>query len=128
MQKLKMGGRELALLFTIRAMDKLEKITGEQVDLENIKETVVEKCKNRRTLLSMIAIMAEEGAAALGEKSDCDAEWLAAHMRPGMLPKAQIAVLNAVADGMKMESAEGEEDEEIDAVLEEIKKKAGETA
>lgn len=124
MQKLKIGGRELALAFTISAMDEMEKVTGAPVDLDNIKETVVESCKDRRKLMALVAILAHEGAILEGESSDIDAAWLAQHMRPGHLPKVQIAVLGAVADGMRMESAEGDEDEEVDVVLEELKKKA----
>ena len=124
MQKLKIGGRELALAFTISAMDEMEKVTGAPVDLDNIKETVVESCKDRRKLMTLVAILAHEGAALQGETCDIDAAWLAQHMRPGHLPKVQIAVLGAVADGMRMESAEGDEDDEVDVVLAELKKKA----
>lgn len=124
MQKIKIGGRDLALAFTISAMDAMELVTGTPVDLENIKETVVESCKDRRKLLDLVAILAHEGAALDETAAEADAAWLAKHLRPGHLPRVQIAVLNAVADGMRMESAEGEDDEEVDVVLEELKKKA----
>lgn len=124
MQKLHIGGRDLALAFTISAMDAMETITGAPVDLDNIKETVVESCKDRRKLLELVAIMSREGAALDETAAEADAAWLAKHMRPGNLPRVQIAVLGAVADGMRMESAEGEDDEEVDVVLEELKKKA----
>lgn len=124
MQKLHIGGRDLALAFTISAMDEMEKVTGTPVDLDNIKETVVESCKDRRKLLDLVAILAHEGAALDETAADADAAWLAKHMRPGHLPRVQIAVLGAVAGGMRMESAEGDEDEEVDVVLEELKKKA----
>lgn len=124
MQKLKISGRELALAFTISAMDKMEAVTGSPVDLDNIKETVVEACRDRRKLLALVAILAQEGAALDETAESVGIEWLAQHMRPGHLPKVQIAVLGAVADGMRMESAEGDEDEEVDLVLEELKKKA----
>lgn len=124
MQKIKIGGRDLALAFTISAMDAMELVTGTPVDLENIKETVVESCKDRRKLLDLVAILAHEGAALDETAAEADAAWLAKHMRPGNLPRVQIAVLGAVADGMRMESADGEDDEEVDVVLEELKKKA----
>ena len=125
MQKIKIGGRELALAFTISAMDEMEKVTGAPVDLDNIKETVVESCKDRRKLLDLVAILAHEGAALDETAADADAAWLAKHMRPGHLPRVQIAVLGAVADGMRMESAEDEEpDGPKDEILEELKKKA----
>ena len=127
MQKLHIGGRDLALAFTISAMDAMELVTGMPVDLENIKETVVESCKDRRKLLDLVAILAHEGAALDETAAEADAAWLARHMRPGNLPRVQIAVLNAVADGMRMESAADEEsDGPKDEILEELKKKATE--
>lgn len=123
MTTFKTGGRELALAFTISAMDAMEDMTGRPVDLENVKETIVDACKDRRTLVKMIEILAREGAAVQGNALDIDAAWIKKHMRPGDLPRAQIAVLEAVSDGMRMESAEGDENEEVDVVLEQIKKK-----
>lgn len=128
MTKIKVGGRELALAFTIGAMDAMERTSGKPVDLENVKESIVEMLKDRRSLISLLVILAREGEELEGRTLDVDEEWFKKHMRPGALPKVQVAVLDAVADGMRMEAAEGEEDEEVDVVLEEIKKKQEQTA
>ena len=119
----KAGGRELALAFTLSAMDEIERKTGEKIDLQNVKETVVEGLRDRRKLIMMLEIMAREGEAIEGRTFDGGEAWLTQHVRPGMLPKAQIAILEAVTEGMSMESTEGEENEEVDLVLEELKKK-----
>ena len=127
MTKFKMGGRELALAFTIGAMDALEEKLGEPVELESIKETVVAQLKDRRKLVTILAILSTEGAALNGEEA-VDETWLKQHVRPGMLPSAQMAGLEAVADGLRMESVEGDGNEEVDAVLEELKKKPAQGA
>lgn len=127
MTRFKMGGRELALAFTIGAMDRLEEKLGEQVELESIKETIVAQLKDRHKLVTILAILSAEGAALDGGEA-VDETWLKQHVRPGMLPRAQMAALEAVADGLRMESGEGDEDEEVDAVLEELKKKPAQGA
>lgn len=127
MTTFKMGGRELALAFTIGAMDALEEKLGEPVELENIKETVVAQLKDRRKLVKILAILSAEGAA-LTDGEPASEAWIKQHLRPGMLPRAQMAVLEAVADGLRMELGEGDEGEEVDAVLEEIKKKPAQGA
>ena len=119
----KAGGRELALAFTLGAMDEIERRTGDKIDLQNVKDTVVESVKDRKKLVTVLAVLAAEGEAIEGRVYDGGEAWLNRHMRPGLLPKAQIAVLEAVTEGMSMESAEGDENEEIDLVLEELKKK-----
>lgn len=124
MTRFKMGGRELALAFTIGAMDRLEEKLGEPVELESIKETVVAQLKDRRKLVTILAILSAEGAALDGGEAVNEA-WIKQHVRPGMLPRAQMAVLEAVADGLRMETAEStDESEKKDLIWEELKKKA----
>lgn len=124
MTRIKMGGRELALAFTIGAMDRLEEKLGEPVELESIKETVVAQLKDRRKLVTILAILSAEGAALDGGEAINEA-WIKQHVRPGMLPRAQMAVLEAVADGLRMETAEStDESEKKDLIWEELKKKA----
>lgn len=124
MMRFKVGGRELALAFTLGAMDKIEQRLGVSVELGNVKETVVEQTQDRKKLVALLAILIDEGEAAEGREGVGET-WIAAHLKPGQLPKAQIAILGAVAEGMSMESADGDGNEEIDLVLEELKKKAG---
>lgn len=123
MKRFKAGGRELALVFTLAVMDRLEQELGKPIDLNDIKETIIEETQDRHKLVRLLLIMAEEGAAAEGQTLDVDAAQLSRLMRPGDLVKARLAVLEAATEGMSMETAEGDEGEEVDLVLEEIKKK-----
>ena len=123
MKRFKVGGRELALVFTLAAMDKMEEAFGQQINLEDIQKTVVDATNDRKKLVQVIFIMAEEGAALNGEPFDLDAAWFSRHMRPGDMVRARLAVLDAVTDGMSMEAADDSDSGEIDLVLEELKKK-----
>jgi len=124
MTTFKAGGRELALCFNLSAMDALEQELGQPIELADVKERIVEQTKERKKLLTILRVLAEEGAAVAGSEPPEEA-WLKRHVRPGDLPRAQVAIFEAVAAGMSMETADGDEDEEVDVVLEELKKKAG---
>lgn len=113
MTKIKVGGRELALDFTIAAMDRMEQALGEAIDLSNLQKAVVEKTGDRKALIAVIWAMAEPPV---------EADWLSAHVRPGRLINLRRAALEAMTEGMLMETEEPDENEEVDVVLEEIKK------
>lgn len=119
MTKIKVGGRELALDFTIEAMDRMEEVLGESVDLSNLQKSVVDKTGDRKVLVGIIWAMAKP---ADGQGGVVTREWLARHIHPGRLVKLHVAALNAMTEGMTMETEEHDEDEEVDVVLEEIKK------
>lgn len=122
MANIKVGGRELALAFTICAMDKMEQILDKPINLEDVKDTITQVSKDRKLLVQVLAILANEGEAEAGREPDVTPAWLSAHMRPGLLPAAQIAVFHAVTEGMRMETADEGQEEEVDLVLEELKK------
>lgn len=125
MIRIKVGGRELALAFTLGAMDEIERRTETKIDLRDVKQTIIDATGDRHKLVSILTAMAAEGAALENREPDVDEAWLTHHMRPGLLPKMQVAMFEAVAEGMSMETADEDGDEEIDLVLEELKKKQG---
>lgn len=122
MKEVKVGGRVLALAFTLEAMDEMESAFGKAIDLEDVKETIVDGTSDRKNLVKCLYVMAKEGAALNGETLDIDEKWISRYMRPGDIPRMRIAIMETVADGMRMETAEGDEGEEVDLVLEELKK------
>lgn len=119
----KAGGRELALAFTLAAMDRMEDRLGCPVDLRDIKAIVAEATQDRRKCVTLLQTLAEEGEACGGPEAP-DEMWLKRHLRAGDLPRMQIAIFEAVSEGMTMETGEGDESEEVDVVLESLKKKA----
>lgn len=113
------GRRTFALAFTLDALGRMQaEIPG--FDLS----TMTAHVKTPDGLAAMIAIMAQQGELLEGRALDVDRAWFGSHISPApvRVAKLQIAVMNALAEGMRMETEENE-DEETDEVLAEIKKK-----
>jgi len=121
MTTLNVGGRELALAFTLDALDAIEQRFGKPMDTRELSGTLTD----RRALVGVLLILARQGAYLRDETpaQDMDETWLARRITPGMLPAVQNAVLTAILAGMRMESEQEHEDDE-DVVLAELKKKA----
>ena len=118
-RKIRVSGRTFELLFNYAALSDLcDAIEG--FDLGEILTYV----KTPKFLPVLIAVLARAGEAAAGRTLDVDAAWFASHMRPSPVSvmKIQVAVNEALADGMLMETEE-EDAGEVDVTLEELKKK-----
>jgi hypothetical protein len=116
---IKINKRNFALLFNFAALSRMEEEI-EGFDLTKIVEFV----KGTKYLPRIIEILAREGEKEEGRVLDVDAEWFASHMSPNYkaIMTYQITVNNTMADGLLMETEDGEE-AETDVVLDEIKKK-----
>lgn len=110
------AGRAIPLAFNLAAMDALEQQSGAPL---NINETV-KSLGDRSKLLDVVCIL---NACAAEDGEAVSREWLKKHLYPGQLPAIQVAVLGAITEGMRMETETQDPDEEVDVVLEEIKKK-----
>ena len=117
---LKIGKRTFALAFTADALADLEE-TIENFDIAKVSETT----KSMKTLLDVVTALAKAGEDLEGRTLDVDRRWFGSHISPAPLSvtKVQVAVLNALAEGFRMETEAGDEDGEVDVVLEELKKK-----
>lgn len=118
MQKITIGSTELPLLFNANAFGDIE---------ENVCmiQELNEKMNGReriRTLCKVIAILANNALRKEGKKDDITHEWILDNMHPRRFPELQIAVMEAIGEGMYMETENTKE--ERDLVLEEIEKKA----
>lgn len=122
MVHIKLGGRKLALDFTLAAMDEMEAALGKPVELDNLKENVVDELRCHRKLIGITIALARQGAMAEGKELDIDGAWLSRKLKPARLVQLQAEVLQALTEGMTMETEESDEDGEVDVVLEEIKK------
>lgn len=119
-RKIRVARRDFALLFNYAALaDLCEAI--QDFDLGEILSYV----KNPKFFPTLLAILAKWGEAEEGRTLDVDAEWFARHMSPAPLPlmKIQVAVNEALADGLTMETEEEDGGTEVDVTLEELKKK-----
>ena len=118
-RKIRIAGRNFALLFNYAALADLYDVI-EEFDLGQILTYV----KTPKFLPVLLSALARAGEAEEGRTLDVDAAWFSAHMRPSPVSvmKIQVAVNDALADGMLMETEE-EEGGEVDVTLEALKKK-----
>lgn len=118
MRTVKIAKRTFPLAFTLGAMEELQNKI-ENFNLAKLQEYV----KSPGGLMDILLALMRQGAILEGKALDVDRTWLASHLSPAPIRMApiQVAILNALSDGLTMEA---EEDEgEVDVVLEEIKKK-----
>lgn len=119
-RKIRVARRDFALLFNYAALaDLTEEIDG--FDLGEIMTYV----KTPKFFPVLLTILARWGEAEEGRELDVDARWFAQHMSaaPLAIMKLQVAVNEALADGMTMETEEEDGGAEVDVTLEELKKK-----
>lgn len=112
------GGRTFALAFTMDAMAAYEDTIP---DFNLAKLT--EYAGTAKGLLQLLPPLAQQGELLEGRALDVDRAWFGAHLRPSakQLIALRVAVMDALAAGLGMETDDGG-DEETDVVLEEIKK------
>lgn len=120
---IKAGGRELALLFNVEAMDEIETLLGAAIDLTNLQEQIIDRIRDRHALVKVVYALAREGELAAGREADFDETWLKRNLKPGQQLRLYASAIEAITEGLRMETSEGSEDEEVDVVLAELKKK-----
>lgn len=118
MRTVKIAKRTFPLAFTLGAMEELQNKI-ENFNLAKLQEYV----KSPSGLMDILLALMRQGAILEGKTLDVDRTWLASHLSPAPIRMApiQVAILNALSDGLTMEAEE--DDGEVDVVLEEIKKK-----
>lgn len=118
---LKVGGRVFSLAYTLDAMCEMSD-TIPDFDMDKFSEYA----KNPGRLLDLLVALARQGEAMEGRALDVDRAWFGRHISPApvSVAKVQVAVYNALAAGMTMETDDGS-DGEVDVVLADIKKKDG---
>lgn len=121
MAHITINGKDIPLVFDMEAFGQVEEEVGSLVELNEILNGKT-RIKN---LVKMVRIMGNIGLADSGAKADLTDAKLNKAMKPSELAQYQIAIMNAITDGMKMETEEEEDPKkEKDLVLEEIQKKS----
>lgn len=120
MIRVRVGEREIPLALTLNAMEALERRFGAPLDLMG----VINGLKGVGTLLDVVAVLADEGQDIEGTPDPVDRRWIARHADAAGQVDLANAVVAAVNESMRMETeADADPDEEVDVVLEELKKK-----
>lgn len=115
-------GVTLRMYFDTAAWMELEEEFG---SLEKMQEALSSDDRPMHINLKLAAITARCGAKHAGEKPDMTWEWLRDNLTPKQARRANTLAKLAVAEGLKRENVD-EEDEAVDVVAEEIQKKTEE--
>lgn len=113
----KIGKQEMQLFFPLSNMDALEQLMGEPLTISNL----MKRMNDRHFIIDTLLIMLrdEDGSAP----DYATQEWMGRHVYPKHLNMLQVAILDTITDAMTMETAQDDEEEETDEILEELKKK-----
>ena len=114
-------GVTLRMYFDTAAWMELEEEFG---SLEKMQEALSSDDRPMHINLKLAAITARCGAKHAGEKPDMTWEWLRDNLTPKQARRTNTLAKLAVADGLKRENMD-DEDEAVDVVAEEIQKKTG---
>ena len=112
-------GVTLRMYFDTAAWMELEEEFG---SMERMQEALSSDDRPMHINLKLAAITARCGAKHAGEKPDMTWEWLRDNLTPKQARRANTLAKLAVADGLKRENMD-DEDEAVDVVAEEIEKK-----
>lgn len=112
-------GVTLRMYFDTAAWMELEEEFG---SLEKMQEALSSDDRPMHINLKLAAITARCGAKHAGEKPDMTWEWLRDNLTPKQARRANTLAKLAVAEGLKRENMD-DEDEAVDVVAEEIQKK-----
>lgn len=115
-------GVTLRMYFDTAAWMELEEEFG---SMEKMQEQLDKDEHPMHINLKLAAITARCGAKHAGEKPDMTWEWLRDNLTPKQARKANTLAKLAVAEGLKRENVD-DEDEAVDVVAEEIQKKTEE--
>ena len=111
--------KDFPIVFTLGTMEMLEE-TIEGFDLTNIDKVL----RSTKGLLDVLFCMAKEGSILEGKPMTESRQWFGAHCpaSKAWIVKAHEAIVNAMITGMDMETDDEDQDEEVDVVLQELKK------
>lgn len=119
----KIGEKKYSAVFNLNVLDKLGEMAGPAEDGTPLDaHAILEIWSTRYGMIKALMTLITEGERLEGREVDIDADWLQAHLTPaeGMWLQHKLAAI--LVEGMRMESSM-DADEEVDEVLEEIKKK-----
>lgn len=117
MYSVTIGGREIALRYTVRELADMEEQIG---TMDAFNELIMKGRRRLRNMATAIRIMGNSALTHDGKKGDLTDDWLLDHMDASQIKTYQIAILGAFSEAFRMES---EENAVRDPVLEEIERK-----
>jgi len=117
----RIGGREITLLYNIRAQIQIDEAL--EMDFDTLRDELNKRRKpNTKVVVTALRIMGNMGLRAAGEKPDLTDEWIIDHMVPKDLFSYRVATLTALTKGWYMETDDSA-DKDQDITLIELRKK-----
>lgn len=121
--KFKIGEKKYCAVFNLNVLDKLGEMAGPAEDGTPLDaHAILEIWSTRYGMIRALLVLLREGEAMEGRELDIDEDWLKSHLTPaeGMWLQRKLSAM--LVEGMRMEETM-DADEEVDMVLEELKKK-----
>lgn len=119
---IRIGKKDFPLVFTLGTMELLEERIKD-FDISNFQEIM----RTTKGLLDILYCLAQEGAIYNGTELKEDRKWFGAHcpVSKEKLIELHTVIAETLVAGMEMETDEEDPDQEVDVVLQELKKKDG---
>ena len=119
----KIAGRTFSAVFNLNVLDRLADMAGPMEDGTPLDaQALMQVWSTRYGLLKALLVLIREGERLEGRELEIDEDWLRERLSPAEMMWIQRKMAAVMIEAMRMETA-ADEDEEVDAVLEEIKKK-----
>ena len=122
MSKLSMtaAGRELTMYFDNQAWLDIEDEFG---TIGKMYEAIDGEERPMRAMMRAAVVTANAGQRHAGKEADFTLEWMIRNLSPKQQRKANTLAKLAIAEGMKRETVEDEDEGDIDLVARELQKK-----
>lgn len=130
---IRVGGQTFAVCLNLNALEEIAALAGdgtmdEHGNLRTLDvSSVLGYASSVTGMANTMAVLIREGERLEGRTTEVDADWIKSRVSVGELPWMQKKIMAIILLATRMET-EGGDDEEIDEVLEEIKKKETEAA
>ena len=139
MVTIELKGREIPLLYTTWEMkeiqesiapiqDAIKLICGKDPDAEEEKEgKIYGGDRHLDAVAKAVKILGNAGLEENGEAADLTEKKILRAMKPTQIPEVVNKIMDAMAEGMRSERPEKEDEGPVDVTLEEINRKKGGT-
>ena len=123
LHKIKIDGKVYTAAFNLNSLEKLAEMAGPFEDGRPLDANdLMQLWTTQQGIIRCALVLIREGERMEGRECDLDEDYIRAHMSPAEHMWLQRKVAAIMVDGMRMETL-ADDEEEVDEVLEELKKK-----
>ena len=133
MVSITLKGREIPMLYTTYEMKLIQEeiapisraisiATGRNPD-DAEDQSKYAGAEHLEALAKLVKVLGNAGLEEAGDTPDLTEKWILRALKPSRIPATVNACMDAMAEGMRSEIPDKEDDEPVDVTLEEMKKK-----